>query len=78
MGVKLGAVIGGSLALVGFLAISAPRVLSEFRGYETWQLVSVNHPTGGDGMSDNDTLNVIVANPVTRRETSHHHLEFEE
>lgn len=37
---------------------------SEFRGYETWQVVSVSHPTGGEGMSGSDTLNVIVANPA--------------
>jgi hypothetical protein len=38
--------------------------LSEFRGYETWQVVSVSHPAGGEGMSDDETLNVIVANPA--------------
>jgi hypothetical protein len=39
--------------------------LSEFRGYETWQAVSVSHPTGGgEGMSDSAILNIIVANPV--------------
>ena len=37
--------------------------LSEFKGYETWQVVSVSHPTGGETMSG-ETLNVIVANPV--------------
>lgn len=37
---------------------------SEFRGYESWQVVSVSHPAGGEGMSDGDTLNVIVANPA--------------
>jgi hypothetical protein len=37
---------------------------SEFRGYESWQVVSVSHPTGGEGMSDDQMLNVIVANAV--------------
>lgn len=36
---------------------------SEFKGYETWQVVSVSHPVGGEGMSG-ETLNVIVANPA--------------
>ena len=38
--------------------------MSEFRGYETWQVVSVSHPAAGEGMGDNETLNVIVANPA--------------
>lgn len=37
---------------------------SEFRGYESWQVVSVSHPTGEGGMTDGGTLNVIVANPA--------------
>jgi hypothetical protein len=37
---------------------------SEFRGYETWQVVAVSHPTGGEGMSADQMLNVIVANPA--------------
>ena len=35
---------------------------SEFRGYETWQVVSVSHPAADSGVSE--VLNVIVANPV--------------
>ncbi|MGH7383968.1 MAG: cytochrome P460 family protein [Candidatus Rokuibacteriota bacterium] len=41
---------------------------SEFRGYETWQVVALSHtlaPEGGRGaMTSDQTLNVIVANPV--------------
>ena len=36
---------------------------SEFRGYETWQVVSVSHPAADSEMSG-EVLNVIVANPV--------------
>src|SRR5262245_38723486 len=36
---------------------------SEFRGYETWQAVSVSHPAGNSEMSG-EVLNMIVANPV--------------
>ena len=47
-------------------AVQVPEGLafSEFKGYEAWQVVSVSHPTGGEGMSNTETLNVIVANPV--------------
>ena len=47
-------------------AVQVPEGLAfaEFRGYETWQVVSVSHPAGGEGMSASDVLNVIVANPV--------------
>lgn len=45
------------------LKIPEGLAFSEFKGYETWQLVSVSHPLGGEGMSG-ETLNVIVANPV--------------
>lgn len=37
---------------------------SEFRGYETWQVVSVSHPAGSGESMSGETLNVIVANPV--------------
>src|SRR5262245_38920342 len=36
----------------------------DFKGYETWQVVSVSHPAPGEGASGNEALNVIVANPV--------------
>lgn len=36
---------------------------SEFRGYESWQVVSVSHPLGNSETSG-EVLNVIVANPV--------------
>ena len=39
--------------------------ISEFKGYESWELVSVSHPVGGEGGSE--TLNVIVANPTMIR-----------
>ena len=35
----------------------------EFRGYETWQVVSVSHPAADSDMSG-EVLNVIVANPA--------------
>ncbi|MBB6091158.1 hypothetical protein HNQ60_000004 [Povalibacter uvarum] len=38
--------------------------LSEFKGYETWEVVSVSHTDGGEGMGGDETFNVIVANPV--------------
>lgn len=38
--------------------------LSEFKGYETWEVVSVSHTDGGEGMGGNETFNVIVANPA--------------
>jgi len=37
---------------------------SEFRGYETWQVVSVSHPAAASEMTGDEVLNVIVANPV--------------
>ena len=47
-------------------AVQVPDGLAfaEFKGYETWQVVSVSHPAGAEGMGDTETLNVIVANPV--------------
>ena len=36
---------------------------SEFKGYETWQVVSVSHPAGDSEMSG-EVLNMIVANPA--------------
>jgi hypothetical protein len=36
---------------------------SEFRGYETWQVVSVSHPAADSEMSG-EVLNMIVANPA--------------
>jgi hypothetical protein len=61
------AVLGGAAVIAqDKYAVQVPDGLafSEFRGYETWQVVSVSHPTGGEGMSDNEVLNEIVANPV--------------
>jgi hypothetical protein len=37
---------------------------SDFEGYEAWQVVSVSHPSAGEGMSGSGTLNVIVADPA--------------
>ena len=61
------AVFGGTAVIAqDKYAVRVPDglALSEFKGYETWQVVSVSHPAGGEGMSSNETLNVIVANPV--------------
>lgn len=61
------AVLGGTAVTAqDKYAVKVPGGLafSEFRGYETWQVVSVSHPAGGEGMSANELLNVIVANPV--------------
>lgn len=38
--------------------------LSEFRGYEAWQVVSVSHPSGEGAMGGKETLNAILANPA--------------
>jgi hypothetical protein len=66
------AITGIALAALARVAVSAqdkyslqvPKgvAFSEFRGYETWELVSVSHPVGGEGGSE--TLNVILGNPA--------------
>jgi hypothetical protein len=62
------AVLGGVAVLAqDKYAVKVPDglALSEFRGYEAWQAVSVSHPTGGgEGMSGSAILNIIVANRV--------------
>ena len=62
----LAVVSGTAVTAQDKYAVQVPGGLtfSEFRGYETWQIVSVSHPAGGEGMSTNELLNVIVANPV--------------
>ena len=60
------AIITGALAVLSSWAVVAQDkyalkipdglAFSEFKGYETWQVVSLSH--------SDDTLNVIVANPV--------------
>ncbi len=64
--------IAGALAIVSGTAVPADKytlqipdgvAFSEFKGYESWEVVSLSHPVGGEGMSG-ETLNVIVANPV--------------
>jgi hypothetical protein len=63
----LGVLSGTAVLAQDKYALQVPDGLafSEFRGYETWQVVSVSHPGGGaEAMSDSETLNVIVANPV--------------
>jgi hypothetical protein len=47
-------------------ALQVPEGLafSEFRGYETWQVVSASHPIGEGGMTDGGTINIIVGNPA--------------
>jgi hypothetical protein len=60
------AVLGGQAVLAQdkyTLKISDGLAFSEFRGYETWQVVSVSHPAADSEMSG-EVLNVIVANPV--------------
>lgn len=62
----------GVLSLTGGQAIPADKyeakvpdglALSEVKGYESWEVVSVSHPEGsGDGMGAGELLNVIVAN----------------
>ncbi len=61
------AVLGGTAVTAqdkSAVQVPGGLALSEFKGYETWQVVSVSHPAGGEGMSANELLNVIVANPV--------------
>jgi hypothetical protein len=67
-------VVAGVLVVLGGRALPAPDkytlkvpdgvAFSEFKGYESWPVVSVSHPGGGEGMGGTETLNVIVANPV--------------
>ena len=59
-------VLGGLAALAQdkyTLKIPDGLAFSEFRGYETWQVVSVSHPAADSEMSG-EVLNVIVANPA--------------
>jgi hypothetical protein len=62
------AVLGGTAVIAqDKYAVQVPDglALSEFRGYETWQVVSVSHPAGGgEAMSATEALNVILANSV--------------
>src|SRR5215468_8814563 len=71
---RIPAVVAIGVAVLGGTAVIAAQdrskvkipdglALSEFEGYETWQLVSVSHPSGGSQMSG-ETLNVILGNPV--------------
>jgi hypothetical protein len=68
-------VIAGALAVLSGLAASAADkyvvkipdglALSEFKGYESWQVVSVSHPAAGaEGMDASEVLNIVVANPA--------------
>ena len=59
-------VLGGVAALAqDKYTVKVPDGLafSEFRGYESWQVVSVSHP-GSGGMNGDEALNVILANPA--------------
>jgi hypothetical protein len=64
LGIVLVALAGAAISAQDKYTLRVPNGLafSEFRGYESWQIVSVSHPVGGEGGSE--TLNVIVANPV--------------
>lgn len=57
----LAVLVSGTLLAHDKYSIKVPDglALSEFEGYERWELVSVSHPTGSD-----EVLNVIVANPA--------------
>jgi len=57
-GVAAFAAIGGAALAQDKYSLRIPDgiAFSEFRGYESWQLVSLSH--------SDETLNVIVANPV--------------
>lgn len=66
-------IIAGALSILSGTALPADKntvkipdglALSEVKGYETWELVSASHPGGGEGMTGDETINVIVANPV--------------
>jgi hypothetical protein len=61
------AVLGGTAVLAqDKYTVRVPDGLafSEFRGYETWQVVSVSHPAGSGEAMAGETLNVIVADPA--------------
>ena len=66
LSVVLAVLVGSAVIAQDKYDLKVPEGLafSDFRGYENWQVVSVSHPTGGEGMSGDATLNVIVANPV--------------
>jgi hypothetical protein len=38
--------------------------MSEFKGYESWQVVSVSHPSGAGEAMAGEVLNVILGNPA--------------
>jgi hypothetical protein len=67
------AAVAVTLALVNGGVLSADKyaakvpdglALSEFKGYETWEVVSASHTAGGEGMGGDETFNIIVANPA--------------
>jgi hypothetical protein len=42
-----------------------PARVFDFKGYESWQAVSVSHPTGAaDAAMSGETINIILANPT--------------
>ena len=75
------AIAGTALAALAGVAISAqdkyslqvPKgvALAEFKGYETWELVSVSHPVAGEGGTE--TLNVILGNPAMNEAYARRH-----
>jgi hypothetical protein len=63
-GIALAALAGVAISAQDKYSLQVPKgvAFSEFRGYETWELVSASHPVGGEGGSE--TLNVILGNPA--------------
>lgn len=71
-GIPAFATMAAVVAVLGGLAVSAQDkytlavpgglAFADFKGYETWELVSLSH--------SDETLNVIVANPAMIKPTS--------
>src|SRR5262245_3058432 len=60
------AIIGGrTISAQDKYAVKVPDglALAEVKGFETWQAVSVSHPTGGGEGMGGALLNIIVGNP---------------
>ena len=62
-GTALAALAGVAISAQDKYSLQVPKgvAFSEFKGYETWELVSVSHPVAGEGGTE--TLNVILGNP---------------
>jgi Cytochrome P460 len=62
-GLALMVVVGLAISAEGKYTLQVPNGLafSEFKGYESWQIVSVSHSGAGE---QDEAINMIIANPV--------------